>query len=397
MNNYKKDFPIFDNDKDLIFFDSTASSQKPKMVIDGISNYLSNSYSNIHRWMYDIAIESEKMYVNSKKIIAETLNADSWREVIYSFNSTYAINLFTQSLRKSNYLKAWDKVLVSIVEHHANIVPWLILKDEIGIEVEFVWVTDNYDLDIDDFRQKYTPDVKIISFTQVSNVTWQVFDLETIWKLKRDDTLFIVDWSQSVPHMKVDVKKINCDVLFFTGHKVFADSGIGVLWAKGQLLKSLKSAFSWGGAIAEVESDYYTEAWLPDKFEPGTPNMTWAVSLLKAFEYIKSIGWYNTLENHEQTLCEYFLEKANSLPSLEMIGSKEKTNRITVFTFSIKWHHSDDVAEILAEQNIAVRSWKHCAHPLYKSKTNSWAIRASLYIYNDKSEIDKMFKILKTL
>jgi selenocysteine lyase/cysteine desulfurase len=196
--------------------------------------------------MYDIAIRSEKMYVDSKKKVCEVLNGNSWREVIYSFNSTYASNLLVSSIKKSNILKKGDTVLVSIVEHHANVVPWLILKDEIGIHVEYVRVDENFAIDLDDFRKKYTNDVKIISLTHVSNVVGEINNLEQIGKEKREDTLFIIDASQSVPHMKVDVQKLNCDALFFTGHKMMADSGIGILWGKEGLLKSLTPSFSGG-------------------------------------------------------------------------------------------------------------------------------------------------------
>jgi cysteine desulfurase/selenocysteine lyase len=208
MKNFKADFPIFSNNPDLIFFDSTATSQKPKMVIDGITEFLSNDYSNIHRGMYDIAQNSEALYKQSKVKTAEVLNAPSWKEIIYTFNSTYALNLLSQTLRRNHKLVKGDTVLLSIVEHHANIVPWLILKEEIGINVEFVNVDSNYDLDFEDFEKKYNKSVKVISLTHVSNVTGQVFDLQRVGKLKRPDTIFVVDASQSVPHMKVDVQEI---------------------------------------------------------------------------------------------------------------------------------------------------------------------------------------------
>ena len=170
--NFKKDFPIFKNNPWLIYFDSTASSQKPSYVINWIKDFLENDYSNIHRWMYDISIRSEKLYIDSKKIVAKHIWSDDYKEIIYTFNTTYAANLLTLTLKKNNILKKWDKVLLSIVDHHANVVPWLILKDEIWIEVEFVWVTENFDLDLDDFEKKYDEKVKVISFTQVSNLPW---------------------------------------------------------------------------------------------------------------------------------------------------------------------------------------------------------------------------------
>ncbi len=395
--NYKSDFPIFKNNPDLVFFDSTSTSQKPSMVIDGIKDYLESTYSNIHRGMYDVAVDSEKLYKKSKEIVASSINADSYKEVIYSYNSTYALNLLSSSIKKSWILKAWDKVLLSIVEHHANLVPWLMLKEEIGIEVDFVWVDENYNLDFEDFEKKYDSSVKIISMTHVSNVTWQIFDLKKVWKLKREDTLFVVDASQSVPHFKVDVKELNCDALFFTGHKVFADSGIWVLWAKKDLLNSLTPSFSWGWAIGEVYCDSYTTAWLPDKFEPGTPNVSWAVSLLRAFEYIQSIWWFEKIDQIEEELIEYFLAKLSSYKNIKIIGSSSKENRVWVFSLVIDWYHSDDVAEFLADNNIAVRSGKHCAHPLFKNKWYANSIRVSFYIYNDKIDIDKFFSVIDNL
>lgn len=394
MKNFRADFPIFSNNQDLVFFDSTATSQKPKMVIDGISEFLSQDYSNIHRGMYDIAQNSEKLYKQSKEITAKVLNANLWKEVIYTFNSTYALNLLAQTLRKNNKLQKGDTVLVSIVEHHANVVPWLILKEEIGIKVEYVDVDENYNFDLEDFDKKYNESVKVISFTHVSNVTGQIFDLSEIGKRKRQDTIFVVDASQSVPHMKVDVQEIWCDFLFFTGHKVFADSWIWVLWGKEQHLLDMECAFSWWGAISEVCLDSYKSCGLPDKYEPGTPNITGAVSLLKAFEYIESIGGYETIEQVEEELVEYFLEKAKKFPQMNIIGSTQIKNRVSVFGFVIEWYHSHDVAEMLAEENIAVRSGKHCAHPLFKTRGYGHSVRASLYIYNTKEEIDRFFEVI---
>ncbi|MDD2907506.1 MAG: cysteine desulfurase [Candidatus Gracilibacteria bacterium] len=393
----KKDFPIFKNNPDLVFFDSTSTTQKPSFVIDGIKHYLENDYSNIHRGMYDIAQNSEKLYKKSKEIIAKFLGISDTKEIIYTYNSTYAINLFTSSLARSKYLKAGDKVLLSIVEHHANIVPWLILKEEIGIEVEFIGITDNYDLDLADFDEKYDDKVKIISLTNVSNVTGQIFNLSEIGRRKREDTLFVVDASQSVPHMRVDVKEINCDVLFFTGHKVMADSGIGVLWGKRDLLNELTPSFSGGGAIGEVTCNSFTSSSLPDKFEPGTPNVTGAVSLLKAFQYIESIGGFKKIEEIEDDLMEYFLERLQGFENIELMGSYKKENRVGVFSLVFNNYHSNDIAEILAEKGIAVRAGKHCAHPLFTKFGYANSLRVSLYIYNTKKDIDKFFDVISNL
>lgn len=394
--NYKHDFPIFKNNLDLIYFDSTASSQKPKLVIDSIKEYLETNYSNIHRWSYDIAINSEKLYKDSKKLVAKHIWADDYREIIYTWNSTYAANLLTLTLKKNNFLKAWDKVIISTAEHHANIVPWLILKEEIGIEVVYLEYDENYNLDLEQFEKIYDDKVKIISLTHVSNVLGQRFDLEEIWKRKRKDTLFVIDASQSIPHFAVNIKTLNCDFLFFTGHKVFADSWIWVLWGKYELLNSFRTPMSWGWAIWDVTFDSYTDAGLPDKFEFWTPNVTGAVSLLKAFEYIDSIGGYEVIEAKERELIEYFLERFNKLSHLKMLWSTKSENRVWVFSFIVEWIHSHDVAEALAEKGIAVRAGKHCAHPLFY-KVWLWnSVRVSFQIYNNKEDIDKLFEVLSS-
>lgn len=396
MQNITKDFPIFTNNPDLIFLDSTSSTQKPEYVINWICNYLSNSYSNIHRWLYDIAIESEKIYFDSKKKVASFLNAPDFKEIIYTYNANYALNIITQTLRLNKVLVSGDKVLVSIVEHHSNIVPWLILKEEIGIELEFVKITDNFDLDWQDFVSKYDEKVKVIAFTHISNVTGQIFDLEKVGKYKRDDTLFIVDASQSFPHIKVDVQKLNCDFLFFTAHKIMADSWLGVIWWKSELLHTYKPIFSWGGAINEVKESCFKSGSIPFKYEPGTPNITGALSLLKALEYVENIWWYEKVEQIETDLIIYALDKFNARSHIKLIGSKKAENRVWVFWFYIDGVHSLDIADVMAENNICIRAWQHCTEPFMDYLGIKSSARMSLYIYNTMDDIDKFFEVLDT-
>ncbi len=393
----KKDFPIFENNPTLVYLDSTASTQKPKFVIEAISSYLSNSYSNIHRWMYDIAVDSEKMYFDSKKKVAWIIWSKDFREIIYTYNSTYALNLLTQTLRYNKILKAWDKVLLSITEHHANIVPWLILKNEIWIEIDFVNIDDNYQINFDDFSKKLTPNVKVVSFTQVSNVTWSIFDLEKIGEMIKTfskDILFVIDVSQSVPHYKIDVEKLKADFVFFTGHKIMADSWIWVLWWKKELLEILNPVFSWGWAINSVEQTCFTNWSLPFKFEPWTPNITWSLSLLKAIEYIKNIGWFEKIEEIENELIKYTLEKFEKYSQIKIIWSKKNENRVWVFSFVIKWIQPTDVADMMADKNICIRSGQHCAEPFMAYIWETFVCRMSLYIYNDKEDIDRFFEVI---
>lgn len=395
MTSFRQDFPIFNNNKDLIFLDSTASSQKPAYVIDGIKDYLENNYSNIHRWLYDIAINSEKMYFDSKKKVAEFLNAKSFAEIIYTYNSNYALNLISQTLRFNQVLKAWDKILVSIVEHHSNIVPWQILAKEIGVEIDFVKVDEDFNLDLADFQKKYDENVKVVSLTQVSNVTGQIFDLKSVKKLLREDTLFVVDASQSVPHFKVDVQEIWADFVFFTAHKVMADSGIGVIWWKKELLEKYEPVFCGWWAINEVKENNYKSWALPFKFEPGTPNMSWAVSLLRALEYIENIWGYDKLEEVENDLIKYALEKFNKLEKITLIWSKKLENRVWVFSFYIPWVHSIDIADQMAENNICIRAGQHCTEPFMDYLGIKSSARMSIYIYNTKNDIDKFFEVLE--
>lgn len=405
--NIRNDFPIFKNNPGLVFLDSTASSQKPSYVIDGIKKYLENDYSNIHRGMYSLAERSETLYEKSKKKVCEMLWGSDPREVIYTHNSNYALNLLALSLKRSAMLKKGDRVLVSIVEHHANIVPWLILKDEIGIELEYISLRDDYSLDIDDFKSKMTPNVKVVSLTHVSNVTGEVFSLEEVWKyletLGNKKPLFVIDASQSVPHMEVDVQKIACDFLFFTGHKIFADSGVGVLWWKKEILESMQSGISGWGAISHVEKTWFIGAWIPDRFEAGTPNMTGAVSLLLALEYVDSIGWYQKLEEIEKELVQYTLSQleatntklqGKNLPKIQIIWSEKVQGRVGVFSFVVQGIHSHDISEYLAERDICIRAWQHCAEPFLQSVGIHHSCRMSLHIYNTKEDIDRFFEVL---
>ncbi len=394
----QNDFPIFSNNKWLIFFDSTSSSQKPSYVIDGMKEFLEQDYSNIHRWAYILAENSEKLYIDSKKKVSEFISAPSWREVIYTLNTTYAANILVSSIQRSGILKKGDVVLVSDVEHHANIVPWLMLKQDIWIELEFVRMNDDYSLDIDDLEQKLkNKNVKIVSLTHVSNVTGQIFDLEKVGKIIKsydENILYFVDASQSIPHFKVDVGALWCDALFFTGHKIMTDSGIGVLWWKKEFLESLKPSMSGGWAISWVKKDSFRSAALPDKFEPWTPNMTWAVSLLRALEYIENIGGYEKIEQIESELVAYFLEKHKKYPNMQLIGSTSPKSRVWVFAFNIEGIHSNDVSDYMADNNICIRSGQHCAEPLMIEKWIIGSCRVSFYIYNTKQEIDRFFKVL---
>ncbi|MDD2566247.1 MAG: cysteine desulfurase [Candidatus Gracilibacteria bacterium] len=458
MNNIKNDFPIFANNPGLVFLDNAASTQKPSYVINGIKHFLEHDYANIHRGAYSLSEKSEELYEKSKEKVKEFIGAKYISEINYTYNSTYAVNLLALSLKRSGILKKGDKILLSIAEHHANIVPWLILKEEIGIEIDYIGIKPDFSLDFDDLERKLTPEVKLVSLTYASNVTGEIFDLEKAGKIIKDyqchsgldpesiklemkiqknPPLFVVDASQAVPNFKVDVEKLNCDFLFFTGHKVMAETGIGVLYGKKELLKKFQSGLGGGGAINWVKEQEYSPSGLPSRFEPGTPNIIGAVSLLKAFEYIESIGGYEVIEKNEKELVVYFLGKLekylysaviasdneaiqktspmdchdlcsfmgcddelnikSTKSRIKLIGSNKPDNRLGIFSLEILGIHSSDLADMFANENICIRAGLHCAEPLANNQGFSASLRISLYLYNDKSDIDRFFEVLDNI
>lgn len=406
-NSFRSFFPIFQNNSELVFLDSAASAQKPRVVIDGMKDFLEHDYANIHRGAYELSERSEELYHASKEITKKFLNASSSAEINYTYNATYAFNLLSSSMRESGWLKKWDKVLLSIVEHHANIVPWLHLKETIGIEVEFIGVTPDYQLDLGDLRKKLTPEVKVLSLTYASNVTGSVFDLTRVRELLdimvqsgqlTKKPLFVIDASQAVPHFSVDVQALDCDFLVFTGHKVMAETGIGVLYGKKELLKMLTPAFCGGGAINWVHTDEYQPAGLPYRFEPGTPNISGAVSLLRAFEFIESIWGYDAVEKQEKDLMAHATERYIRIKDgVRLIGSERIDKRTGIFSFHVPGIHIADLLESFAEEGIALRAGHHCAEPFMQSIGIGGTLRVSLYLYNTQADIDRFFDVFEKI
>ena len=400
MADMKKDFPVFKNNPWLIFLDSAASSQKPKYVIDGVSDFVASSYANIHRGTYALSEKSEDLYHESKTKIAEFLNVKA-NEIIYSYNATYAINLIAQALCKSKYLQKWDVVLVWIRDHHANIVPRQSLSEEYGFEVKFINVWSDYTIDRQDFSKKYDKKVKVVACSHISNVTGAIYDIPKIKEHLRPDTFFLVDGSQSVPHIPVDVTKLGCDCFVFTAHKMMAYTGLGVAYLAKEWIKKLQPLISGGGAIHDVDINDYTPASGVDKFEAGTPNIIAAVSLLKVLEYIKKIWWMNRIWTHEQQMTSYVLNKfliLEKAKKLELIWPRDVTNRVGVFSFVLpKIRNTTTVGEKFAAKKIAVRCGGHCAYPLHKHINKAGSCRMSLYLYNDKKDIDTFFAELEKM
>jgi cysteine desulfurase / selenocysteine lyase len=395
---YKQDFPIFANNPWLVFLDNGASCQKPKLVIDGVSDFVSKDYANIHRGMYELSNRSELMYHNSKSAVSSLLSCKE-NEIFYTYNSTYWINIISGALARSKVLKKWDVVLLWIAEHHANILPWQILSQEYWFELRFFWIKDDYSIDWDDFHTKYTSAVKVVSCTHVSNVTGQIYDVKKIKSYLRDDTFFLVDGSQSVPHFPVDVGDIWCDALVFTWHKMMAYTWIGAVYLKKNWVKDLFPMITGWWTIADVSVFWHTLISWTDKFEAGTPNIIGAISLLKAIEYIKTIWGMEKIWQHEQELSKKILlwfEKLNN--KVRLIGGIDVKKRVGAFSFVVIWQSNfNRIGEIFAENNIAVRCGWHCAYPLHKYLDIGWTCRMSTYLYNDDNDIERFFEVFQRI
>jgi len=394
-NKWKKLFPIFDEHPEIVYLDNAASTQKPKAVIDWVSDYLKNSYANIHRWLYPLSDQSEELYYKSKCALAKLINCKPW-EIIYSYNSTYCLNLLAQALTNSWKLWKWDKVLLWIREHHSNILPWKTLSKIFWFEIEFINETKDFEIDWKDFNKKLDKHVKVVSLSHVSNVTWQIMEIEKVRKKIWQKVFFIVDWSQSVPHIPVDIEKTQCDALIMTGHKMMAYTWLWMMYLKHEHIRTLNPLILWWWTVKDVSVDNFSLQNNVDKREAWTPNIVWAVSLLKAIETIESIGWIERIQEHEKNLikklCEWFEKRKNSV---QLIWSINSNNRIWTFSFTINDEKNfNRIWDIFAENSIYIRTWWHCAYPLHKSLNLWWSARVSTYLYNTQKDIEKFFQIL---
>jgi cysteine desulfurase / selenocysteine lyase len=395
---YRKDFPLLLTNPETIYLDSASTAQKPWRVIEALSDIFSKNYANIHRWAYDLSEASELLYDASKEKVRFFLKAASRHEIIYTYNATYAFNLLSRSLVKSGMLKKGDRIILSVLDHHANIVPWQILEEEYGIIIDWIGVTPDGRLDLSNLEEKISG-AKLLSITAASNVTGARTDIakirDSIRKLN-SDILFVVDGSQAFPHFSVDVVDLDIDFFIATGHKVMSDTGLGILYGKKFLLQKMLPALCGGGAINGVTQEGYEPAGLPYRFEPGTPHIAGAASLLAALEYIESIGGYDTIVAYEEDLIDYVLSKIDTLPaSIRLIGPKDRHHRLGVFSFAFDDHHPGDIADMLAEKGLCVRVWHHCTEPLHRHFGLGATLRMSLYIYNTKEDIDTFFTSLR--
>ncbi len=401
---FKSEFPLLVNHPEIIYLDNAATTQKPAMVINGVADFLRHDYANIHRGLYSLSEASELRFHQSKKLVAELINA-SEKEIIYTANATASFNLLAQSLVHSEVLKAGDVVLVGIWEHHANSLPWMSLAKRFGFEVRFFNLDEHFAIDFEDFQQKYTKEVKVVACGQVSNVTGGIYDVKKIWSLLREDTFFVVDASQSVPNMLLDMQDIGCDALIFTGHKIMAYTGIGVLALKHERIKKLQPLSVGGGTIKDVSCEGFELQSNNEKFEAWTPDIIGAVSLGYALEFIKTLGqekdlksWMQTIAHHEKQLAEYALKRFQALSDKVQLIGPQHEQRVALFSFLLKDQPNfNQIWEYFAEKNICIRCGGHCAYPLHKHFKVWGTCRMSAYLYNDFADLDRFFDILEEL
>lgn len=389
----KKDFPIFSNYPDLVYLDNAATSQKPQTVIDAVNNFYTKYNSNVDRGIYDLSGKASEVFENSRVKVAKFIGAENAEEIIYTANASEAINLVAYGYAKK-FLKAGDVIVLSEMEHHSNIVPWIRLEQEVGIKLFYLPITKNYVLDYRKIIISKFPinKMKLICLTQASNVLGTVNPIaEIITFLKKNKILakVLVDGAQSIPHMSVNVKKIGCDFFVFSSHKMLGPSGVGVLWAKKELLEDMDPLFVGSHMISEVAKHKATWADIPNKFEIGTGRLETVTGLGAAVNYLTNLGM-KKIEKHEKKLTRYTLKTLLNIKGLKLFGKSVSKDRLGVFSFAIGKVHPHDVGEILNRYHIAIRAGHHCAQPLMKVLGVYGTARASLYIYNTKSDIEKL-------
>ena len=389
----RDDFPILQNRK-MAYLDSGATTQKPKQVIEAIEKFYENNNANPHRGAYSLSIEATEEYENTRKKIAKFINARYEEEIIFSKNASESLNLVAYSYGLDN-LKKDDEVVISIMEHHSTLVPWQCVTGKTQSNLKYMYVNENYELSKEEIESKITDKTKIVAITHVSNVLGTINPVKEIIKYAhKKGAIVIVDASQSIPHMKIDVQDLDADFLAFSGHKMLAPLGIGVLYGKREILNKMNPFLMGGDMIEYVYEQKTTFAPLPNKFEAGTQNVEGVIGLGSAIDYISNLG-YEKIQEIEDELLDYAREELSKLDFLKIYMTPNRKNHSAVISFNIKGVHPHDVASILDSENVCVRSGNHCAQPLLRYLGEDSTCRMSLYFYNTKQDIDMLVEALK--
>lgn len=393
---YREDFPILKrkiNNNDLIFFDNGATTQKPIQVIDAISDYYKNYNSNIHRSVYTLGDESEKIYEESKHLVKEFINANSHEEIIYTSGTTESMNFIARIIEQD--VEDGDEIILTYMEHHANLVPWQQLAIRKNLTLRFLDLDELGRININQLKELINDKTKIVSICHASNVLGNINPVYEIGSLLKDkDIYFVVDAAQSVPHMKIDVDKMNCDFLAFSSHKMCGPTGIGVLYGKKNLLEKFDPVEFGGGMIGVVEEKSSTWAILPDKFEAGTPLLAEAAGLGATIKYLEDIGLEN-IESYTKELTKYLYDELSKISNIKIYGTNEISDRVSLVSFNLEGVHPHDLTSFLDEKGICIRAGHQCTQPLLGKLGTYSVARASLYFYNTKEEIDFFIQVLK--
>lgn len=388
MTNFKKDFPIFTTHPDLVYLDSASSSQTPQVVLDAMEEYYTAYRANIHRGVYDLSAKATDGYESARSTVANFIGALP-EEIVFTSGTTHGLNVLASSI--GSELGPADNVVLTRMEHHANLIPWQQMSKKYGFELRFIEI-ENYELRMknDELTRVIDEHTRVVSVTHVSNSLGTVNPVEEIIAAaKKVGALTIVDAAQSVAHMPIDVKKMDCDALVFSGHKMYGPTGVGVLYAKKSLLERMQPFFYGGDMIKEVS--YTNATWhdIPWKFEAGTPNIAGVIGLAAAVQYIERIG-FEAILKHEKELTDYALRELQKIDELSIIGPEK--SRAGVISFTLKNIHTHDVASILNEFHVAVRAGHHCTMPLMKLLGIPGTTRASFGLCNSKEDVDQLIK-----
>ena len=390
---YKKDFPIFKN-KDIVYLDSAATTQKPKYVIDKINEFYETINANPHRGAYSLSMDATEAYESTREKISKFIGARYKEEIIFTKNASEALNLIAYSYGLDNLLPD-DEVVLSIMEHHSNLVPWQYVTRKTGSKLNYMYINENYELDDCEIKNKITNKTKIVAITHISNVLGTVNKVKEIIKYAHKmGAIVVVDGSQSIPHMKIDVQDLNADFFVFSGHKMFAPLGIGVMYGKREILNKMQPFLMGGDMIEYVYEQKTTFAPLPNKFEAGTQNVEGVVGLGAAIDYIESIG-YDKINKIEQELYNKAICELKKLDFIELYIPGNKENHSSVISFNVKGVHPHDVASILDSYGVCVRSGNHCAQPLLRYMGIDSTCRMSFSIYNTEDDILRLVISLK--
>jgi cysteine desulfurase/selenocysteine lyase len=394
IENCREDFPIFNSKENssLIYFDNASTTQKPNCVIQEITDFYSNRYSNIHRGLYPLSLNVSEEYEKTRENIRKFINAKNVKEIIFTKGTTEGINMLSYCLGEY-YFKKGDEIILSILEHHSNIVPWQVLAKKIGLKLKFINVNSDCEISLENLNNSINNNTKLIAITHISNSTGIINPIEEIIKIaKTKDVLVMVDGAQSIGHKTIDVQKIGCDFFVFSGHKTYGPTGTGILYVKERHLEKFAPYQTGGNQIKSVSIHDTVFADAPFKFEPGTPNISGFLGLSKAIDYINSIG-FEAIEAHEKALTTAFIQKTERLPNITIVGNPK--NRSGIISLTFNKIHPIDIGILLGQAGVCIRVGMHCNEPLMNFLNIDGTVRISLAIYNNLNDIDIFFEKLK--